>query len=83
MRYDAETVLVAGEHYATLQAAMPASGEDLALRHASGMRAVLLAVRAWDRASRAVDPYRFSSATDRLARAQACLAKIEKEVSRG
>jgi hypothetical protein len=80
MRYDAEATVVAGEHYATLQSAMPAD-EALAIRHARAMRAVLLAAKAWERAGRAVDLHRYSAA--RLARAQERLAKIEKEVSRG
>lgn len=73
-------------------------GMDLALRHARAMKAVLLAARAWARAATALEVayerdervsagapivQRHLDATKRLLDAQARLAKIEKEVSRG
>lgn len=82
MRYDATSETVAGEHYATVQATRPAS-EALALRHASAVRAVLLAVRAWAKARGLLDEFRFADAERRLYAAQERLAQIEKEVTRG
>lgn len=97
MRYDATSEIVAGEWYATVQAARPAS-EALALRHASAVRAVLHAARAWAKAATALEiayerdvrvsagapiVQRHLDATKRLLAAQAQLAQIEKEVSRG
>lgn len=86
MKYDATAETVAGEQYATVQAARPAS-EALALRHARAMKAVLLAAKAWARRwprDRTFDEQRaYEIATARLLGAQARLAKIEKEVSHG
>lgn len=97
MRYDATSEIVAGEWYATVQATRPAS-EALALRHASAVRAVLLAAKAWTKAATALEiayerdvhvsagapiAQRHLDATKRLLDAQARLAKIEREVSRG
>lgn len=82
MRYDATSEIIAGEWYATVQAARPAS-EALALRHASAVRAVLLAVRAWAKARGLLDEFRFADAERRLYAAQERLAQIEKEVSHG
>ena len=69
MRYDATSEIIAGEWYATVQAARPAS-EALALRHASAVRAVLLAVRAWAKARGLLDEFRFADAERRLYAAQ-------------
>lgn len=82
MRYDATSEIVAGEWYATVQAARPAS-EAHALRHASAMKAVLLAAKAWAKARGLLDEFRFADAERRLYAAQERLAKIEREVSRG
>jgi len=82
MRYDATSEIIAGEWYATVQATRPAS-EALALRHASAVRAVLLAVRAWAKARGLLDEFRFADAERRLYAAQERLAQIEKEVTRG
>lgn len=89
MRYDATSEIIAGEWYATVQAARPAS-EALALRHASAVRAVLLAVRAWAKARGLLERWpsprrrcRFADAERRLYAAQERLAQIEKEVTRG
>lgn len=82
MRYDATSEIIAGEWYATVQATRPAS-EALALRHASAVRAVLLAVRAWAKARGLLDEFRFADAERRLYAAQERLAQIEKEVSHG
>ena len=80
MKYDATAETVAGEQYATVQAARPAS-EALALRHASAVRAVLHAAKAWARSCRAESPSVDLEAKMLWAANQ--LAKIEKEVSRG
>lgn len=86
MRYDATSEIIAGEWYATVQATRPAS-EALALRHASAVRAVLRAAKAWAKRwprDRTLDEQRaYEIATARLLGAQARLTKIEKEVSRG
>ena len=82
MRYDATSEIIAGEWYATVQATRPAS-EALALRHASAVRAVLLAVRAWAKARGLLDEFRFADAERRLYAAQERLAQIEKEETRG
>lgn len=85
-KYDATSEIIAGEWYATVQATRPAS-EALALRHASAVRAVLLAAKAWARRwprDRTLDEQRaYEVATARLLGAQARLTKIEKEVSHG
>lgn len=85
MRYDATSEIIAGEWYATVQATRPAS-EALALRHASAVRAVLRAAKAWAKRwprDRTLDEQRaYEVATARLLGAQARLAQIEKEVSR-
>lgn len=86
MRYDATSEIIAGEWYATVQATRPAS-EALALRHASAVRAVLRAAKAWAKRwprDRTLDEQRaYEIATARLLGAQARLAKIEREVARG
>jgi hypothetical protein len=81
MRYDAEATVVAGEHYATLQSAMPAD-EALALRHARAMRAVLLAAKAWAKAPES-DEFRYADAERRLYAAQIRLAKTENMINDG
>lgn len=84
-KYDATSEIIAGEWYATVQATRPAS-EALALRHASAVRAVLRAAKAWAKRwprDRTLDEQRaYEIATARLLGAQARLTKIEKEVSR-
>lgn len=76
--------------YALVVPVSTGGGEALALRHARAMKAVLLAAKAWARALRAPvtkcgrDGLHVEYvARVRLAAAQAQLAKIEKEVSRG
>ena len=84
--------------YALVVPVSTGGGEALATRHARAMKAVLLAAKAWAKAATALEvayerdvhvsagapiAQRHLDATKRLLDAQARLAKIEKEVSRG
>ena len=87
MRYDAVADEFADCAYAMVTGTR-AKSTARALRHARAMKAVLLAVKAWNRAreSRRMMPDGLSAeyvTRCRLACACQRLAKIEKEVSRG
>ena len=69
--------------YALVVPVSTGGGEALALRHARAMKAVLIAVKAWNREMLGPSEMRLRAAEDRLSRAQERLAKIEEEVSRG
>lgn len=87
MKYEAEDVRINSEHYASVTAGRPAQDTPRSLRHARAMKAVLLAAKAWAKASvgrRAKNGFSVEYVSRcRLDRAVARLAKIEKEVSRG